>query len=223
MTWYADEVIAPATPEVIRSVKTDPLLADFAYHLLDPFEHTWHTPEIIHGLPAGGLLVVRPVCDASPDESPADWYGEPVLDWHSFPSGCNPPPLVDRGRVVESAALHPDVVPPEGLLSYLNALAIKTGCPFVFYSCFMWGGDPEREYAWVLGNSEVVFASVESESPEEPRAVAILEPFKSAQLVTGDTLAFALARIGLELPTPYFAPHTREFPWEKYRLTRAPA
>src|SRR5262245_39748944 len=161
MTWHADEVIAPVSAEVIRAVGSDSLLAEFAYHLTDPLEHDWHTPGAIHRLPAGGLLVVRPVCD----ESSADWYGEPVLDWRAFPARATPPPLVDRARVAESCGVEPDAVVAEPPLSYLKALAVKTGRPFVFYSCSMWGGDIDIEYAWVLGPSEVVFAIAEPDVP----------------------------------------------------------
>src|SRR3954464_9041072 len=81
MTWYAKEILASGSDAVIQAIRGDILLAPFAYHLAEPLDYAWHTPEVVHGLPPGGLVVVRPICDATPDESPAGWYGEPFLDW----------------------------------------------------------------------------------------------------------------------------------------------
>src|SRR5947208_12379304 len=99
MTWYADEVIALATPEAVRAIRSDTLLAPFSYHLTNPLEYAWHTPEVVHGLPEEGLLVIRPVCDATPDEGPVDWYDEPFLDWLSFSGRVGTSPHIDRERI----------------------------------------------------------------------------------------------------------------------------
>jgi len=41
--------------------------------------------------------------------------------------------------------------------------------------------------------------------------------------VTGDVLVSTLGHLSLDLPTPFFAPHTRSFPWAKYKLGGVPA
>ena len=137
MTWYADEVIATASARVLRAVGSAPVLAPFAYHVTNPLEHEWHSAEVVHGLPENGLVVIRPVCDPTPDESPADWYGEPVLDWHSFDDQADSTVMIDRTQVAESCSISLEVLPPAGLLSYLKGLALETQSTFVFYSCSM--------------------------------------------------------------------------------------
>lgn len=218
MTWYADQVMATASSGVIRAVRADPVLRPFAYHLTNPLDHEWHSAEVVHRLPENGLVVLRPVCDATPDEYPADWYGEPVLDWHSFVDRTDAVPMIDRARVAESCSVASEAVPPIGFLSYLKRLALETQSTFVFYSCSMWGGDVECEYAWLFGDTERALVSLRPEIPGAPRPLAILEPLKPTRVVTGDVLVSTLGHLSLDLPTPFFAPHTRSFAWSKYKL-----
>jgi len=223
MTWYADQVMATASPGAIRAFRADPVLRPFAYHLTNPLDHAWHSAEVIHRLPEHGLLVLRPVCDATPGESPADWYGEPVLDWHSFVHRADAVPMIDRIRVAESCSLAPEAVPPNSFLSHLKRLALETRSTFAFYSCSMWGGDVECEYAWVFGDSERALIGLQPEMPGAARLLAILEPLEPTRVVTGDVLVSTLGHLSLDLPTPYFAPHTRSFPWAKSKLGDKPA
>src|SRR5690349_3004582 len=217
MTWYADEVITLGTAEVVRAVREDPLLAPFAHHVKNPLRHHWHTPEVTHALPEAGLVVVRPVCDASMDDGAAEWFGEPVLDWARFPDRSRRSPRVERERVANECSHDSTILPPAALLAHLESLAVSARAPFVFYSCCMFGGDAEIELAWVLGPSEeAVFASRNPEVPGERRPVAVLEPDEPTRVVTGDVLVLALTHLGLELPTPYFALHTRNFPWREH-------
>lgn len=218
MTWFAHEVIAQATPEVLLTVRSNRQVSLFSYHIAHLLEHEWHTPEVVHGLPEGGLVVIRPVCDITPDESPADWYNEPLLDWCTFPERVSPTLEIDRGRVAEDCGLNIDCLPPPAFLAQLKEFAARTQSTFLFYSCFMWGGDIEIEYAWVFGATENVLVSLPSDSPGEYRPLAKLNRSNSVRSETGDVLVCALKHLSLELPTPYFAPHTRSFPWAKYKL-----
>jgi hypothetical protein len=62
----------------------------------------------------------------------------------------------------------------------------------------MWGGDIDYEYCLVYEPTEsVVFTTDGSRI---------------------DALRAGLVKIGLELPTPYFAPHTRSYPWQMHKF-----
>lgn len=65
MTWYAQEILLRATPAALQAVRGSALLAPFAYHLHSLQDIDWYLPEHRHGLPQGGLLVIRPVCAAA--------------------------------------------------------------------------------------------------------------------------------------------------------------
>jgi len=228
MTWHADEILTLGNPAVLRAVADDPLLAPFAYHLTEPLDHEWHVPDVVHGLPDTGLVVVRPVCAATADgDTPDsflgepveyDWYEEPVLDWLRFSGETDSELLALRARVAE-ARLDPENVPPAAFLSHLRQLARKTEAPFLFYSCSMWGGDVETEYAFVLDRVRpLALVTLPPETPLGRPLLMILEASTPARIEPGDTLMLALRHLSLDLPTSFFAPHTRSFPWSKYRL-----
>src|SRR5260221_7705341 len=151
MTWYADEVLAASSPRVLQAIASNAMLAPFAYHLKPPLDHEWHTPGVIHGLPEGGLVVVRPICDVTPNDSPADWYARPALDWSSLTGFSNAKLVVDPTVIAERCNVVLEPAPPVGLLHFLRDLADETESIFVFYSCRMWGGEVEQEYAWIFG------------------------------------------------------------------------
>lgn len=121
MTWYADEILTVGTPAAIRAIADDGLLAPFAYHLREPLDHDWPVPEVVHGLPERGVVVVRPVCATTPGDSPVDWYGEPVLDWQRFSGETDSELLALRARAAE--ARHGlETVPPAAFLAHLRHL-----------------------------------------------------------------------------------------------------
>src|SRR5690349_5352980 len=99
MTWFADEVIAPANERVLRAVEHDPVLAPFAYVLTNPFEHRWPRPDTIHDFGTDGLVVIRPVCDPNADDFKTDWYGETLLDWRTILPAEDTPLVITPGRV----------------------------------------------------------------------------------------------------------------------------
>jgi hypothetical protein len=210
VTWFADEVIAPANRRVLRAVEADPLLAPFAYHLT--------APGVFENCPEEGLVVIRPVCDSSPDDFPAAWYNEPVLDRQSFQQCDCPPLLIGIDRVAEICSCEPTDLPPVSLLAYLKAFAARTQSTIIFYSCFMWGGDIETERVWVFDDSEVVLVSVSQEGTPSQRRTAILEPEGIVHHDPGGPLVLALQSIKVFLKSPHFTPHTRSFPWQNYKL-----
>lgn len=215
MTWYAHEVIAPGWQKVARVIAGDPMLAPFAYRLHGPLEYPWHRPNVVHGFPESGLIVVRPVCN--PDE--ADWYGEAVLDWRSLSATGTSSPL-DPADVAEACGVNRADLPPKTFLSFLQALAARADAPLLFYGCSMWGGDIESEHAFVLGRSPsaIVALPLDRDEGGRPR-VAVLKP-GSKTVTTRDVLSLALSALDFQIPTQFFAPHTREFPWHSYRLGR---
>jgi hypothetical protein len=220
VTWYAHEVIAPGSPKVARIVAGDPMVAPFAYHLHGPVEHAWHSPDVAHGFPGTGLIVVRPVCDLV--DGVAEWYGEPVLDWKSLRATDTSSPL-DLTAVAQAGGVNDALLPPESFLSFLQALASRADATLLFYSCSMWGGDIEAEYAFVIGRSPSAIVALPQDRDEDgcPRVV-VIEGGRQTP-ATRDVLSIALSNLDFHIPTPFFAPHTRTFPWQRYRLGRDPA
>ena len=224
MTWYAHEVIAPGSQEVVRLVEGNPMLAPFAYRLHGPLEHAWPRPEVAHGFPETGLVVVRPVCDLADDD--AEWYGEPVLDWgllHGSEPWTETSSPLDPAAVAHACGVNDAFFPPESFLSFLQALATRAEATLLFYSCAMWGGDLESEYAFVLGRSPSAIVALPQDRDEDgcPRVV-VIEGARQTP-ATRDVLSIALSALDFQIPTPFFAPHTRAFPWRSYRLGRKPA
>lgn len=212
MTWRADEILARATPPVLRAIEGDDLLAPFAYLLENPSEE--RGLRYVDGLPPEGLVVVRPVGDPN-DQGAADWYSQPMLDWALVPGPPDTLFEADRARVAEATDGAVESFPPAALLSYLGRLARRTRSPLVVYSCVMWGGAVESEQAWIVGTSQL---AIVNRAPDEPGQVVIVERTAPIRIVEGDVLSRALAHLGAVLPTPHFLPHTRSFPWKQYRL-----
>jgi hypothetical protein len=220
VTWYAHEVIAPGSQKVARVFASDPMLAPFSYRLHGPLEHAWHRPEVAHGFPETGLIVVRPVCGLADDV--AEWYGEPVLDWGSLRATDTSSPL-DPAAVAQACGVNNAFLPPESFLSFLQALATRAEATLLFYSCSTWGGDIESEYAFVLGRSPSAIVALPQDGDGDgcPRVVVIDGARQTP--ATRDVLSIALSALDFQIPTPFFAPHTRAFPWQSYRLGREPA
>jgi hypothetical protein len=200
MTWYADEILLRATPAAVDALVALPAVSEFAYVVRDLTGHDWHEPGIRHGLPADGLLVIRPVCGS--DSHSRDWYGTAVLEWAAVASA-------DTGRldsgVTRRLAENLDEVsrPPASFRAALAALARQLSQPVVFYSCCTFGGTVIQEFSLIYEPAESLF--VKSDLHGEIADDGI-EPLRSG-----------LGKLELTLPTSYFAPHTRSFPWQQYR------
>lgn len=201
MTWYAQEILLRATPAALQAVRNSALLAPFAYHLHSLQDIDWYLPEHRHGLPQGGLLVIRPVCAAAAQG--AQWHEEAILDTVSLP--LNPGTL--HCLQADIATLLADQVPETSLpsvhlRSMLATLAKQLHETVVYYACGMWGGDLDFEYCLSYEPQETLFATdVCGHGHHTQRA-----------------LHQALKSIGLTLPSAFFAPHTRSFDWAAHRL-----
>jgi hypothetical protein len=203
MTWYADELLLRATPNALAAVRNSRTLAPFAYHVRSVDDHAWFKPEVVHRLPQEGLIVVRPIC--GPESHDVGWYGEPVLKWSELtPASADVSALNEGINAQLSAYLDEDSQPSIAFRSALAEFAKQLQEPVVYYACGMWGGDIEYEYALVYNPDESLLATKPTLPPDRDG----LE----------DSLRAALGALSLELPTGYFALHTRAFPWESHKL-----
>jgi hypothetical protein len=203
MTWYADEIILRASTAALEAVRTSAHLAPFAYHIRSLDEHEWYREDHKHGLPDGGLLVIRPVCGSSSRGS--DWHGVAALDWAELPFESVAEGLLDTAVTQRlSEYLDEESVPPLQLRKAVASLAAHLGQPVLYYGCGMWGGDIDYEYSLVYEPTESV--------------VLTKSGFQSDGPGTEDSLRAGLVKIGLGLQTMYFAPHTRSYPWQMHKL-----
>lgn len=169
-------------------------LAPYAFHITDLDDYLWHCPEAAHGLPEGGLLAIRlpDGASAGADERREEEKLEQAARLLSVP-----------GTAALAEHLPADKQIPQQLRLSAAYLALQVGQPILYYTCEMWAGEVEFECTLVYSPAESVLCTDVSESisPGAP-----------------DALRDGLLRIGLRLPTRYFAPHARDFPWSRYRL-----
>ena len=203
MTWYADEIILRATPGARETVMATPQFAPFSYHIRSVKGHAWYKREQEHGVTDDGLLVVRPVCGNS--SHGFEWHGIPVLDWTTLEFEPRAESLLDQCVAKElSEYLDEESLPPSSLRKAVAGLSLRTGEPVIYFGCGMWGGDIVYEYCLVYEPKESLVMTKPTPPPDPPG--------------TEDALRAGLLKLGLRLPTPYFAPHTRDFPWRTHKL-----
>lgn len=206
MTWYAHNLYMPATDRALSVLRLRQDLAPFLF-VVDSLEGIrWHTPIVQHGLGPVGLAVVRPIGPA--DDYLSEWYGKPILPWESLKPVPPGPGLLTN--VEEEQA------PPASLLQYIKELSAEAEAPALYYSSFMWGGDVEFEASWVFTPTQHTYIT-QSSLGEEPEVRSVTE--HGVEVVApGDALRKGLAHFDIQLPTGFFALHTRAFPWERYRV-----
>ncbi|MBO9880716.1 hypothetical protein [Xanthomonas sp. D-109] len=203
MTWYADEIILRASDAALKAISASSHLAPFAYHIQSLDGHEWYRQEQLHALPDGGLLMIRPVCGRS--SHGVDWHGVAALDWAELPFDSIAEVLLDTSVAQQlSEYLDEESIPPLQLRKAIASLAAHLNQPVLYYGCGMWGGSVDYEYSLVYEPMESVFLTRSS--------------VQFDGLGTEDSLRAGLAKIGLNLPTTYFAPHTRSYPWQLHKL-----
>lgn len=233
MVWYASQIFAQPKPEV-RSIFAANLVLSKGMYLLNHLEgHRW--PEGVfakfdrpHGLPTEGLLVVREVCAANSIE--ADYHGSEALMWDSLTGPSEAPvlrlssfPYASNGNIYYDNPRF-GIHPPLPLLKFLKAISTQTGAVISFYHHYS-GAEKTtiQELAWVFDQQDCVYVQhipefyqitrfTATEAVELPRSEAFAD--KHGYTV----LQRVLNHFGLELPSGYFAPHTREFGWAKYKV-----
>lgn len=216
MTWYANNIYARWCESLEAT-----LLKSFngsVYRIEDLKSHSWWKSEIIHGIPKGGLLSVWPISNSDEDDHLHSWYDETVISWEKFISFENSEPdLIITPDVLVDAGEEPEVVPHSGFLKYIRKLARDHSTPVTYYQSFMWGGDTESEFAFVYsGYDEFMYLFTGMDVHESQ--IEIRKNSMVAEKQSGEVLVCALKHLGLEIPSPYFAPHTRSFPWSNYKI-----
>ncbi|MCB9764665.1 MAG: ankyrin repeat domain-containing protein [Alphaproteobacteria bacterium] len=190
MAWSTDVLYARYSPALCARLQGVPALARQLYHLVD-------LPGV--PLPPEGLLAVRELT------APDGIHGHGAEPWDVLrgPDVLPPWPPLDAWEA-----------PPRAVLGGLQQLA--EGDTLVFYRCQTWGGDIEREAAWILGPRPERLRWQSRGQVRRWRDDAVGED------VGGDVLMLALAHLGVAMTGPYFEPHTRGVDWEAHRVGPAP-
>ncbi|NUP08861.1 MAG: hypothetical protein HOW73_22670 [Polyangiaceae bacterium] len=214
MTWFANEILAQATPELVAEVVAFPGYRDSSYLIRSLASHPFHCDEVRHGVPAAGLLVVQPVGEPEDVSTGGD---SPVVPWLP-PPGWPIASLELRGSAVSRVVpdLPDSALPPDDFLGALKALAARhrTTVAYAYFSTF--GGSNELEYAWVFADREYVLVNT---LPDQAQHLSITPGNEPARVAKG-LIESLCPLLGFDLPTWFFAPHTRDFPWEEHRPTR---
>ena len=206
MTWFANEILAPATPSLVREMLAFAGYRDAVHVVKSLDSYPFHQDNVRHGLPPEGLLVVRPVGEPS---DLGEWYDTPVIPWLPPPDW---PQLELSYTTSAIAALFPktaDSLPPDPFLASLKGLSARHGGVPIAYGYFStWGGMNELEYAWVFSDVETVLVNASEESRH-----AMLRDGAPLTEVGAGLLENLCGQLGFALPTGFFAPHTSRFPW----------
>lgn len=217
MTWCAHHVFVPPTDKVLNLLLDDPVLSKGIYWVRDISDHNWYHSETKHSLPPNGLLIVRPVC--APKSRCAEWYEcvEPIISWSAIEEPSRVSLEITPNELKEDSP-KPQITeyPPASFLKHLKRLSTDAQTTVAFYHCFMWGGDVEVEYSWVFSPEEVAYLDIWTREP----IWKLIEYHPGSTRIQREAsvLVKTLSHFGLNLPTRYFALHTRSFPWDKYKM-----
>lgn len=215
MTWFANYIFAEPKPSVISEFCNVPEVSNGLYLVKNLDSFKWFDPSVRHGLPPGGFLVGREICN--PEASAAEWHDDEIIAWHSFAGPEHIRVIEPRGVIsrevdkVERAHLN-EVLPPIEFLRFLKSISLNTGSVVGFYSCATWGGAIEEEFAWVFDKEDKIYRF------RDERTILEFGEDGSRKMMNGMVLNLLLSHFGLELPSRYFALCTRSFNWEKYKI-----
>jgi hypothetical protein len=229
MTWFASQIYAEPTPKVIAILSTYPTLSRGLYLLKGPLHHNWPNSNYVrHTFPADGLLVVREVCNPDQCKNPhtdrveVDFHRENAISW----ANIDGPGEIDVILPLELPAQAGDKIitmnptpsyPPKTLLRFLKHINMLTNTVITYYHHETYANwQYEQEFAWVFDTEDRVLVRYGNQY--------ILQYTTSgASRITLDrnarsVLWLVLKPYGLVLPSDYFAPHTRDFDWSRYKL-----
>jgi hypothetical protein len=215
MTWYAHHIFAQADQRVIDHFIHHPVLSQRVYWVRNLDDHLWPTPDIQHLLSPNGVVIVRPVGERDPD-------GEAeMISWHQISSDTDislhiPPAVLQADNSNISAR----EAPPLPFLQFLKSVSRTTECVIAYYYCCMWAGEVDVEYSYVYTPEETAYAN--KLEPTSPASFYRYQEAQPRQESIGDVVVETLKHFDCYLPTVYFAPHTRSFPWERYRVVPNP-
>ncbi len=232
MTWYASHIYAESKQAVLSTVSLHPLFSKGLYLVKTIDEHRWPASENRHELPKGGLLVMREVCDPEMDDNryntqfEARWHlnvGNPVLPWTdlvgpAYIDVIQPPnlPVLAFGKLYLDDS--PSAYPPVAFLRFLKHLSDTTNAVISFYH-HRTGAERavDQEFAWIFGKGDFVYVRhVSSEGVIVQYSRDGISEKSTA--IHDSVLKFTLRHYGLNLPTTYFALHTRRFDWSTYKM-----
>jgi len=194
-------------------LSSHPVISQGLY-FVDTLEgYRWCQPGIAHGLPPGGLVVVRELCQNGSYE--AKWFGADALPWSGI-KGDAPCDVLMKPispDVTSEVGDFQEAAPTVGSLKFFKALSQASESPVVYYRHHTWGGDTEYEEAWLFGKNERLLTFVDNEHFTEQRIGL------EAETQAGSILSVIMREFGLVLPSPFFALHARPFPWAQYKVT----
>ena len=212
MTWFANEILAPAVPGLVDEFGAFAGYREAVHVIRSLDSYRFHDDTVRHGLPPEGLLVVRPVGEPSELQ---DWYDEQVIPWLA-PPGWALRELALSPAQVSQVASGVEQLPPETFLQALKHLASTHGTTVAYAYFSTWGGTNELEYAWVFGSIETVLINTSRDDTH-----LLLSEGVRPREVDRNLLEALFSSLGVELPTSFFAPHTRRFPWNDYLIVPA--
>lgn len=235
MTWFSSHIYAEPTQSVIGTFSVHPAASKGIYLLTNPIEHDWAYPQSRHELPENGLLVVREVCNPAKDDVPFNpekyesrWHGDKTISWDNFvgPNDIEvilPSVLPVRLGVKVDVEFKTRSYPPTPLLRFLKHLNLTTHTAITYYHHETAANHYyEQEFAWVFDEEDKVYVRYGSSQILQHTfsGSEYLPPIDSRNHGYSCVLGVVLARYGITLKfLGYFAPHTRNFDWDKYRLS----
>jgi hypothetical protein len=180
------------------------------YLITDLSDYPWYRSEHRHGLPAGGLIVVRELCFADTHNESNDWWhGEDAILWDAEPGSW--PVILPSLLSADSKNERLEEIVPVGFLQSIKEISVEVGSTLTYYHHAMWGGDTEYEFAWIFGTEDRATKFLDYEKVMQIR---IGNPPESMR---GSVLKSVMSQLGVSIPTGYFAPHARRFNWHRYR------
>ncbi|MCB9704640.1 MAG: ankyrin repeat domain-containing protein [Myxococcales bacterium] len=209
MAWSIRVLYCQATPAARARLGDDPLLGPHLYHLraLTGRPLSQRAPQ---ALPAAGLLALPGFGAPDDERTRARLPWDALIGDPKTHLGFPPRELLAERGVPAHAW------PPRPCLAALKGLSHELRSPIIFYACDMWGGDLDLEAAWIPGWAPGEVDRVLFLDPKERVAYAAVGG--SLTPLRRDVLIAALEYLRLQLPSPFFLPHTRAFEWERYRL-----
>ena len=215
MTWFANYIFAEPKPSVISEFCNIPEVSNGLYIVDDLNDFQWPDSSVCHGLPPGGFLISREICNL--EAHAAGWYNDKAISWNVFIGPENikviEPSVIISTELDESELAHlKEALPPIEFLRFLKSINLNTGSVVGFYYCATWGGDIEEEFAWIFDEEDRIYRFRDEGTVFEFREDG------SRKTITGMVLSLFLNHLGLELSNGYFALCTRGFNWGRYKI-----
>ncbi len=229
MSWTGDQIYTKPNLDLIQFLQTIDGFKHKLFHVtdLDGIRSKWVKNNIFsktenehsfkkHGLPENGLLVIKP----NYYRSLYDKNDEDFDFWEKFENGQGEENDDKTWNFIDSLTKEEmsldsitDLSPSQlKLLSFLQFLNEKFKVPFLYYYCFMWGGEIELEYFFVFENGLKIYSyDVENKKSFQ---------FKDNQRIKLEStvLQTGFKHLKFNLPSWYFAPHGGLFDWKKYYI-----